>query len=78
MTFNYTLKGCNVVYRKPNNLKKETLSQVQPWVQYGIKEAENPHAIMEVAAISYLKGKRYDSRMAHQIVESWGVGKCFV
>ncbi len=80
MTFNYILKGCNVVYRMPNNLKQETLSQVQPWVQYGLKEAQKtsiPHAMMEIAAISYLMGKGYDPRTAHQIVESWEVGEMF-
>ncbi|USL45745.1 hypothetical protein [Priestia megaterium] len=61
-------------------LKQETLSRVNPWVQYGLNEAQKtsiPHAMMEVAAITYLMGKGYDPRTARQIVESWEVNEMF-
>ncbi|MDR7247090.1 hypothetical protein [Priestia megaterium] len=61
-------------------LKQETLSKVNPWVQYGLNEAQKtsiPHAMMEVAAITYLMGKGYDPRTARQIVESWEVNEMF-
>lgn len=61
-------------------LKRETLRAVDPFVQYGLKEAQHtsyPHAFREVAAISYLLGKGYDPRTAHRIVESWEVNEHF-
>ena len=61
-------------------LKQETLSRVNPWVQYGLNEAQKtsiPHAMMEVTAITYLMGKGYDPRTARQIVESWEVNEMF-
>jgi hypothetical protein len=67
-------------YTHPHHLKQETLSQVGPWVHYGLNEAQTtsiPHAMMEIAAIAYLMGKGYDPRMAHQIVESWEVNETF-
>ncbi|MEY8191906.1 hypothetical protein AB4X15_19900 [Peribacillus simplex] len=67
-------------YTNPQHLKQETLSQVGPWVQYGLNEAQKtsiPHAMMEIAAIAYLMGKGYDPRMAHQMVESWEVNEMF-
>lgn len=67
-------------YINPYYLKLETLSQVNPWVQYGINEAQKTsfsHAMMEIAAISYLMGKGYDPRTAHQIVESWEINETF-
>lgn len=67
-------------YTTPHHLKQETLSQVGPWVQYGLYEAQKtsiPHAMREVAAIAYLIGKGYDPRMAHQMVESWEVDEMF-
>ncbi|MDQ0175013.1 hypothetical protein [Bacillus chungangensis] len=67
-------------YTMTYDLKQETLSRVEPWVQYGLNEAQKtsiPHAMREVAAITYLMGKGYDPRMAHQIVESWEVDEMF-
>jgi len=62
------------------HLKQETLMRVNPWIQYGLNEAQKtsiPHAMMEVAAIAYLMGKGYDPRTAHQIVESWEINEMF-
>ena len=67
-------------YTNPNYLKQETLSRIQPWIQYGLNEAKKtsiPHAMMEIAAITYLMGKGYDPRSAHQIVESWEINEMF-
>ncbi|PLR95333.1 hypothetical protein CVD19_15025 [Bacillus sp. T33-2] len=67
-------------YTMPHDLKQETLSRVQPWVQYGLYEAQKtsfPHAMTEVAAIAYLMGKGYDPRLARQMVESWEVDEMF-
>ncbi|TYR80504.1 hypothetical protein FZC66_09000 [Priestia megaterium] len=67
-------------YDPSYHLKQETLSKVNPWVQYGLNEAQKtsiPHAMMEIAAITYLMGKGYDPRTAHQIVESWEVNEMF-
>jgi hypothetical protein len=67
-------------YVNPYQLKQETLSKVNPWVQYGINEAQHTsvsHAMLEIAAISYLMGKGYDPRTAHQIVESWEFNETF-
>lgn len=61
-------------------LKRETLRTVEPFVQYGLREAQQtsyPHAFREVAAITYLLGKGYSPRMAHQIVESWEIKEHF-
>jgi hypothetical protein len=63
-----------------HQLKHHILSTVEPIVQYGLKEAQftsNLHSMREVAAISYLIGKGYDLRTAHQIVESWEVNEVF-
>lgn len=67
-------------YTMPYGLKQETLSQIQPWLQYGLNEAQKtsiPHAMTEVAAIAYLIGKGYSSNMAYQMVESWEVNEMF-
>lgn len=61
-------------------LKQQTLSTVEPIVQYGLKEAQvtsNLHAMREVAAISYLIGRGYDLQTAYQVVESWEVNEVF-
>ncbi|WP_261132042.1 hypothetical protein [Bacillus sp. Marseille-Q3570] len=61
-------------------LKHQTLMTVQPFVQYGLDEAKKTsyrHAMMEVAAISYLIGRGYPPRMAYQMVESWEVNEHF-
>lgn len=63
-----------------HQLKHQTLSTVEPLVQYGLKEAQVTsylHAMREVAAVSYLIGKGYDPRMAYQMVESWEVAEMF-
>ncbi|GAA0375515.1 hypothetical protein [Bacillus horti] len=61
-------------------LKNETLQTVEPFVQYGLREAQHtsyPHAFREVAAITYLIGRGFSPRMAHQIVESWEMNEHF-
>ncbi|WP_191561470.1 hypothetical protein [Metabacillus idriensis] len=61
-------------------LKKSTLSAVLPFVQHGLKEAHftsYEHALMEVAAMSYLLGKGYDYNAAYQLVEAWEVNESF-
>ncbi|MBU8908134.1 hypothetical protein [Desertibacillus haloalkaliphilus] len=61
-------------------LKHHTLSTVEPIVQYGLKEAQVTsyvHAMREVAAISYLMGRGYNTKTAHEIVESWEVNEMF-
>ncbi len=61
-------------------LKSQTLMTVQPFVGYGLEEAKHTsyrHAMMEVAAISYLIGRGFHPKMAHQIVESWEVNEHF-
>jgi hypothetical protein len=84
----YHLNQINTLYHyqhqqlSPRNqqLKHQTLSTVEPIVQYGLKEAQvtsHLHAMREVAAIAYLIGKGYDPRMAHQMVESWEVDEMF-
>nr|WP_230199144.1 hypothetical protein [Risungbinella massiliensis] len=60
--------------------KKKTLHKVEPWVQYGLSEAQRTsveHAMREVAAITYLIGIGYDPHAAHRIVESWEVNERF-
>lgn len=67
-------------YGRPLYLKFETLNSIDPWVRYGSAAAEAAscsHAIQEVAAISYLMGKGYSPRLAHQIVSSWELGEPF-
>jgi hypothetical protein len=77
------LKGGNIVYPSymtPHHLKQETLSQVAPWVKYGLEEAKHTsvsHAMTEVAAITYLMGRGYDPMTARRIVESWEVDEMF-
>ncbi|WLD94585.1 hypothetical protein [Alkalihalobacillus sp. AL-G] len=61
-------------------LKHHTLMTVKPFVDYGLQEAKftsHAHAMLEVAAISYLIGRGYTPRMAHQIVESWETNEVF-
>lgn len=65
---------------RDQSLKYHTLSMLEPLVQYGLKEAQTtsmPHAMREVAAISYLIGKGYDPKTAYQMVESWEVNEMF-
>ncbi|MCM3595820.1 hypothetical protein M4D55_08510 [Metabacillus idriensis] len=69
-------------YPKPvmQQLKMSTLSAVQPFVQHGLKEAHftsYQHALMEVAAMSYLLGKGYEYNAAYQLVEAWEVNESF-
>ncbi|WP_240627232.1 hypothetical protein [Thermoflavimicrobium daqui] len=68
--------------RKPRYayLKYPVLRTVEPFVQYGLREAKYTsfeHALREVAAITYLMGRGYNPRDAHQIVESWEVNERF-
>lgn len=61
-------------YSLPQNLKYETLTAVEPWVQHGLLEGQAisvEHALREAAAVTYLIGKGYNPDTAHQIVESW-------
>ncbi|MBM6617200.1 hypothetical protein JR050_05865 [Bacillus sp. RD4P76] len=63
-----------------HQLKQFTLSAVEPVVQYGLNEAQTtslPHAMREVAAISYLMGQGYNAQVARQVVESWEVNEMF-
>ncbi|ENQ3077237.1 hypothetical protein [Bacillus sp. WLY-B-L8] len=56
------------------HLKQPVLNLVKPWVEYGVKEAKHtsvPHAMTEIAAITYLIGKGVNPTVAHYIVESW-------
>lgn len=60
--------------------KSKTLRIVEPFVQYGLHEAQYTsveHAMREVAAITYLIGRGYDPKTAHRIVESWEVDERF-
>ncbi|XEC97640.1 hypothetical protein AB6A23_12750 [Paenibacillus tarimensis] len=66
-------------YSNPH-LKHYVLSTVEPFVQYGLREAQftsYPHAFREIAAITYLMGMGYNSAEAHRIVESWEVNEVF-
>ncbi|TXK85180.1 cupin domain-containing protein [Paenibacillus sp. N3.4] len=57
-----------------SNIKMETLRNVEPWVQTGLRDGQGmpvEYTLRETAAISYLIGKGYNSTAAHQIVESW-------
>lgn len=56
------------------------LGTVAPVVQYGLHEmtfTSVPHAMFEVAAISFLMGRGYDFHTARCIVESWEVDESF-
>lgn len=56
------------------DLMDETLSVIEPWVRNGMREAREisvEHALREAAAVTYLIGRGYPARVAHQIVESW-------
>lgn len=62
----------------PHHLKHMVLNAVEPFVQYGLKEAKYTsytHALREVAAIAYLMGMGYEPRIAHQMVESWEINE---
>nr|WP_263324579.1 hypothetical protein [Neobacillus sp. Marseille-Q6967] len=64
----------------PHQLKHTVLRNVEPFVHYGLHEAKFtsfPHALREVAAITYLMGMGYDPNIAHQIVESWEINETF-
>jgi hypothetical protein len=66
--------------KKHDHLKDRVLGAVEPFVQYGLKEAKctsYPHALREVAAITYLMGMGYEPMKARQIVESWEVNETF-
>ncbi|RFU61654.1 hypothetical protein [Peribacillus glennii] len=61
-------------------LKHHTLTTVGPVVNYGLQEAQMtsyPHAMREVAAISYLMGRGYNFQTARQLVESWEINEAF-
>ncbi|RYM02818.1 hypothetical protein EWH99_10820 [Sporolactobacillus sp. THM7-7] len=67
-------------YHNPHHLKYRVLKTVDPIVRYGLKEAKftsYPHALQQVAAITYLMGKGYNPWTARQIVESWEVDEAF-
>ncbi|MBU5267324.1 hypothetical protein [Virgibacillus proomii] len=62
------------------HLKQNVLTNIEPIVQYGLKEAQYTsysHALRESSAISYLMGAGYDPMIARQIVESWEVNETF-
>ncbi|KKK36081.1 hypothetical protein WQ57_21400 [Mesobacillus campisalis] len=61
-------------------LKHHTMTTVGTAVKYGLQEAKvtsYQHAMLEVAAISFLMGKGYNFQTARQIVESWEVNEKF-
>lgn len=60
--------------------KHSVLKKVEPLVQYGMQEASHtsyPHALREVAAITYLMGMGYEPHEARKIVESWEIDEMF-
>lgn len=62
------------------HLKPQTLTCIDPFVKYGLKEAtatSYAHALQEVAAMSYLLGKGMDPQTAYLTVESWEVNESF-
>lgn len=64
----------------PHQMKHTVLSTVEPFVHYGLYEAQYTsyvHALREVAAITYLMGMGYSPAVAHQIVESWEINEVF-
>ncbi|MBT2723973.1 hypothetical protein [Bacillus sp. ISL-46] len=64
----------------PHHYKHTVLSNVEPLVQYGLQEAQHtsfPHALREVAAITYLMGMGYEPTVARKIVESWEINEAF-
>lgn len=63
-----------------HHLKHTVLQSVEPFVQYGLKEAQVTsylHAMREVSAITYLIGLGYEPRDAYRIVESWEINESF-
>lgn len=80
--FPYSEHAVHQQYNQPMNaqLKSYTLQQVEPFVQYGLKEAQATsyqHTLREVAAIAYLMGKGYDTQTAYKTVESWELNEYF-
>lgn len=68
------------LYQNPYQLKQNVLSSVEPFVQYGLKEAKATsyqHVLREVAAIAYLMGAGVDPNTAYRIVESWEINEYF-
>ena len=64
----------------PHHYKHTVLSNIEPLVQYGLHEAQHtsfPHALREVAAITYLMGMGYEPAVARKIVESWEINEAF-
>lgn len=62
------------------HLKPQTLTTIDPFVKYGLKEAKATsyvHALQEVAAMSYLLGKGMDPQTAYLTVESWEINEAF-
>ncbi|WP_243735174.1 hypothetical protein [Paenibacillus turpanensis] len=67
-------------YQQPYQLKQNVLSAVEPFVQYGLREAKVTsvqHAFREVAAIAYLMGAGVNPNTAYRIVESWEINEVF-
>ncbi|MDR7238834.1 hypothetical protein J2Y02_003465 [Neobacillus drentensis] len=64
----------------PHHYKHTVLRNIEPLVQYGLHEAQHtsfPHALREVAAITYLMGMGYEPTVARKIVESWEINEAF-
>ncbi|KKI90334.1 hypothetical protein WQ54_20415 [Bacillus sp. SA1-12] len=62
------------------HLKQQVLYIIDPFVKYGLKEAKAtsyPHALQEVAAMTYLIGKGMDPHTAYLTVESWEMNEMF-
>jgi hypothetical protein len=61
-------------------LKQATLTQIEPVVQHGLKEAQYTslvHAMREAAAVAYLLGRGIEPRVAQKTVESREVNEKF-
>lgn len=62
------------------DLKLQTLNIIEPFVKYGLKEAQATsyeHSLKEVAAMTYLIGKGMDPYTAYLTVESWETDEMF-
>lgn len=69
-----------MTHHNPHHLKHTVITSIEPWVQYGLKEAQYtsyPYALRETAAITYLMGMGFEPTVAHQIVESWEINETF-
>lgn len=76
----YHMNNMNNMSNYNPQLKQTVLSTVEPFVQYGLKEAKMtsyPHVLRELAAISYLMGMGYNPNTAYRTVESWEINEVY-